>query len=132
MEKEGMEKFFDTEISKHEIFVSDLVIDEISKASKEECKMLKNVIKKYKCKFLTVTEECHNLAEKYIKAGIILSKYKNDALHIAIAIINNIDVVVSWNLEHIVKLKTIVGVNEINKKLNYPNILINTPEEVIE
>ncbi|MFQ3675573.1 MAG: hypothetical protein SNJ64_03415, partial [Endomicrobiia bacterium] len=43
---------------------------------------------------------------KYILENIIPSKYRNDALHIAIAVVNDSDVVVSWNLEHIVKLKT--------------------------
>jgi hypothetical protein len=42
------------------------------------------------------------------------------------------EVLVSWNMEHIVKLKTIVGVNKINKQEGYSLILINTPEEVSE
>jgi len=42
------------------------------------------------------------------------------------------DVLVSWNMEHIVKLKTVVEVNKLNKKLGYKIILIYTPEEVVE
>lgn len=57
-------------------------------------------------------------------------KFINDALHIAIATVNGIDTVVSWNLEHIVKLKTIVEVNKINLKNGYKQIFIVTPEEI--
>jgi len=51
-------------------------------------------------------------------------------LHIAIATVNGIDSVVSWNLEHIVKIKTIVEVNRINIKKGYKQIFIITPEEI--
>lgn len=41
------------------------------------------------------------------------------------------DALVSWNLAHIVRLKTIKGVNEINKLEGYPIIAIVTPEMVV-
>jgi hypothetical protein len=41
------------------------------------------------------------------------------------------DALVSWNMSHIVKLKTKIMVNEINKKSGYPEIYICTPEEVL-
>jgi len=39
---------------------------------------------------------------------------------------------VSWNLTHIVKLRTKLEVNGINKTQGYKEIEICTPEEVIE
>ena len=41
------------------------------------------------------------------------------------------DVVVSWNLEHMVKLKTRIEANGINRLEGYHEIDISTPEEVI-
>ena len=93
---------------------------------------IQEAISKLKFEELKVNDESEQLANKYIQAKITPEKYKNDALHIAIAVINNIDVIISWNMSHIVKLKTIVEVNKINKKLGYKEILINTPEEVLE
>ena len=46
--------------------------------------------------------------------------------------INGLEVIVSWNFEHIVKLKTRVMVNGINRLLGYHEIEICSPEEVIE
>lgn len=126
------QKFFEIELNKHTVFVSDLVIEEIEQSPKEREQELKEAIKKYKIGLLNKNQECDDLSSKYIEAEIIPEKYRNDALHIAIAVVNNMDVIVSWNMEHIVKVKTIVGVNKINKESGYKEILINTPEEVLE
>lgn len=42
------------------------------------------------------------------------------------------DVVVSWNMKHIVKLKTRMEINGINKIYGYKEIELCTPEEVID
>lgn len=128
--QEITKKFFKEKLIKHKGFISDLVLDELEKTPEPKRSKLKEIIIKHKLKALKLNEKAKVLAEKYIQEGIIPQKYSTDALHIAIAVINKIDVLVSWNMEHIVKLKTIKGVNEVNKRLNYPNIFINTPEEI--
>ena len=128
--QEITKKFFERELHKYEAFISPLVITEINKSTEEKKIKLNNVIKQYKPKLLEISEEAKNISKSYIEEGIIPGKYSDDALHIAVAVVNKMDVIVSWNMEHIVKLKTIVGVNKINKKFGYKEILINTPEEV--
>ena len=81
---------------------------------------------------LEIDLETEELAERYISEGIIPEKYRSDAIHIAAAVINGIDVIVSWNFEHIVKLKTRVMVDGVNKLLGYHEIEICSPEEVVE
>ena len=54
-----------------------------------------------------------------------------DLAHIAYAVVYQCDVVVSWNLKHIVRLKTKVAVNGINKQLGYREVEIIAPEGVI-
>jgi len=130
--REITKKFFEQDIKKFDLFISDLVLDEISKSPPEKKIKLRQIISKLTLKELKVDEESEKLAEEYLKAKIIPEKYKNDALHIAIAVVNKLDVIVSWNMEHIVKLKTIIGVNKINRELKYHEILINTPEEALE
>ena len=55
----------------------------------------------------------------------------DDAYHLAVATIYNCDVVASWNFQHMVKYKTIIGVNGVNKMLGYKEIEILTPESMI-
>lgn len=130
--QEITKKFFKKDIKRYELFLSDLVLDEIAKSPKERKEKMQEIISNLNFKELKINDESEQLADKYIQAKIIPERYKNDALHIAIAVVNNIDVIISWNMRHIVKLKTIVEVNKVNKEHGYKEILINTPEEVIE
>ncbi len=77
------------------------------------------------------TYDSVELASKYIKEGIIPKKYIDDAFHIAIASVNNLDAIVSWNFKHIVKLKTRREVKAVNLLLGYKEIEIVSPQEVI-
>ena len=80
---------------------------------------------------LEITEEIKMLANKYIEQGIIPLKYEDDALHIAIASVNGLDIIVSWNFKHIVKAKTKREVAGINLLLGYKEIDIYSPWEVV-
>lgn len=131
LEKQKITKiFFKEKLINHEGFISDLVLNEIEKSPEPKRSRLKEIIFENKLIALKLSNEAKVLADRYVEVGIIPKRYSTDALHIAIAVINKMDVLVSWNMQHIVRLKTIKGVNELNKKLNYPHIFINTPEEV--
>lgn len=51
-----------------------------------------------------------------------------DALHIAVATINNINTLASWNFAHIVSINPIRKIHEINLKNNYVLIEIGSLE----
>jgi hypothetical protein len=80
---------------------------------------------------LGVNDETIKLAETYIIEGALTNKSYNDALHIALATINNADVVASWNFKHIVNINRIRLYNSINLKLGYKMIEIRTPREIL-
>jgi hypothetical protein len=61
----------------------------------------------------------------------LTNKSYNDALHIAIATINNSEVLASWNFKHIVNLDRIRLYNSINLRLGYRIIEIRTPREIL-
>ena len=118
---------------RYKIYISPLVIVEIERTKgKKRYNMLKNLIKEYKPELLEGVAEIGRLADKYLSAKIIPEKYRADALHIAFATFYEMDVLVSYNLRHIVKLKTRRLVNYINLLEGYKSLEIGTPEEVIE
>ena len=114
------------------IYISDEVIREISRAPEPRKSQLVGQLEETNPLLLEVDIETEELVERYVKEGIIPERYRSDAVHIAVAVINGIEVIVSWNFEHIVKLKTRVMVNGINRLLGYHEIEICSPEEVIE
>ena len=90
------------------------------------------IINRYEWDILELNQAAKDLATRYILEGIIPVKYKDDAYHIAIASVNNLDAILSWNFQHIVKMKTkreVVGINLIK---GYKSIDIYTPGEVVE
>ena len=76
-------------------------------------------------------DEARELASKYISDGVITSKHLADARHIAIAVVEKVDVLVSWNFKDIVNLDHIRAFNAVNLKLGYSLIEIRSPVEVI-
>ena len=56
--------------------------------------------------------------------------YRDDALHIALATIANVDLLVSWNFRHIVRYDKIRLFNSVNIESGYKPIQIYSPREV--
>lgn len=117
---------------KYEVFISEVVIGEINRAPQTTVVKLRDWIKKVDPEELTLDDNARALSEEYIEKGVIPAKYEDDAFHIAIASVNNLDVIVSWNFTHIVKLKTRREVAVINTLMGYKPIEICSPQEVID
>jgi hypothetical protein len=63
---------------------------------------------------------------------IILHQGGNDAYHIALASVNRLDCLISWNFKHIVNFDKIKMFNSINLRLGYPLIDIRSPLEFLK
>lgn len=71
------------------------------------------------------SKEILELSQDYISQKAV--KIVEDAVHIAIAAVNGIDVLVSWNFKHIVNVKTKREVNAINLLNGYGQLEIVEP-----
>ncbi|MFO7448441.1 MAG: PIN domain-containing protein [Ignavibacteriaceae bacterium] len=111
--------------------ISDITLAEIANAPKNVKDLADYIIKK-NARFVTSNDESKEPAEKYIKEKIVSSKYIADALHIAIATINKVDVLTSWNFKHIVNLNRIRLYNSVNLKYGYNVIEIRSPRDMVE
>jgi len=70
------------------------------------------------------------LAKEYIDKGILTQKYRFDALHIAFATTEEVDLLVSWNFKHIVHYDKIRQFNAVNLEIGYKPAAIYSPMEV--
>ena len=110
--------------------LSDLTIQELEFA-RDEIRNKIDELPKEQIILLGVNDEVIKLAETYINDGALTNKSYNDALHIALATINNADVLASWNFKHIVNINRIRLYNSINLKLGYKMLEIRTPREIL-
>ncbi|MEO6883125.1 MAG: PIN domain-containing protein [Bacteroidia bacterium] len=107
--------------------VSDLTIQELENAPKHIMTFFESI----KTERILLDTESIQLARNYIKEKAITAKSFNDALHIATATVNRLDVLVSWNFKHIVNLDRIRLYNAVNLKNGYPLMEIRTPREIL-
>lgn len=110
-------------------YVSDTVIAELSASPESRRSKLLKLVEGFQR--LPTTKEVEGLAKEYIKRQIIPKAKINDAMHVATASVYAIRFIASWNVEHIVKLKTKMGVSAVNTELGYHVPEIIRPEEVI-
>jgi predicted nucleic acid-binding protein len=112
------------------LVISDMVLFELEEAP-ENVKEVLNKVTEDNIEYVFINEESLSLANAYLKEGVIAENSLSDARHIAIATMERVDVLVSWNFKHIVNLNRIHLINSVNLKLGYPILEIRSPMEVL-
>lgn len=86
-------------LSQFDVYISALVIQEASQgdaeASSERLKALDGVL------LLDITDSVKALARKLLEEGAIPGAHPEDALHVAVAAINGMDFLLTWNFRHL-------------------------------
>jgi len=112
------------------LVISDILLFELEGAPKEVKSILEKVPSD-NIEYVSLNEESIALSDAYIKEEVIAEKSLSDAQHIAIATVERVDVLVSWNFKHIVNINRIHLLNSVNLKLGYPMLEIRSPKEVL-
>lgn len=81
---------------------------------------------------LNLTAEASALAEELLDAGALPRLATQDAVHIAIAVINSVDYFVTWNLRHIANAVARTAIERTCRRAGYRPTVICTPEALLE
>ena len=111
-------------------YISALVLEEVSRAHDSVRRKIATVLEKSPVTVLDESDESVALAHAYIAAGATPSDYEDDARHIAIATLNDINVIVSWNFRHMVNIERKRRINSVNLREGCPLIDIVSPWEI--
>ncbi|MBI5140679.1 MAG: type II toxin-antitoxin system VapC family toxin [Nitrospirae bacterium] len=117
-------------VSEYETYVSALVYEEAGRGDPEQAKMRLSAIKPFR--MLAMDDEADNLAVAMITGSGIPKEYPEDALHIAIAAVNGIEALVTWNFSHMNNPFTRIKVRRIVESLGYQCPEICSPDELLE
>jgi len=116
--------------NRFELVASELVINESSagdtNAARDRLAALEFVT------LLDATEEAAELAQQLIESGAIPEKAAEDAGHIAIAVTNGVDYLVTWNCRHIANATMRSKIERICRNAGYEPTIICTPNELME
>lgn len=126
--KETTAQFFQEILPSYDVFISNIVVEEI-KATPDES--LGNLLLKAVESFhvLPPTEEAESLAKEYLR---YLKMPEADALHIAIASMEGMDYLVTWNMEHLAREPTRRIVDNVNFLLKRRRLYIVVPKDFFD
>lgn len=121
-------EWWEESLNQFDTYISALVLEEASGgdpiAAASRLKAIEGM------PVLEITDEAEELAAALVKVGLIPESHSEDALHIALAIINGMDFLVTWNFHHINNAKIIKGIAKFAEENGYECPVICSPEEL--
>lgn len=108
------------------------VLEEELKLAPEKVRDLVRNMDNNSTEFITETVDAVKLATEYISEKVVGQTSYSDCLHIALATINQADLLISWNFKHIVNMQRIRGYNSINIKNGYKYLEIRSPRDLMD
>ena len=103
--------WWDSDSSRYDLFSSPVVRREASKGDPGAAK--KRIDAWTGIPELALNEQASALAARLIAAGAVPTGFPDDALHIAIAAVNGMDYLLSWNFKHITNAQKIPDIRKV-------------------
>jgi predicted nucleic acid-binding protein len=128
--KEASRRFWDAVRNGKIVILTSDVLDEELKRATQYIRDFLSRLSESCYEHVVSTPESNALAKLYVDVDVVGESSFDDCRHIALATIENVDAIVAWNFEHIVRRQA--GYNEVNAELGYPRIEILTPEQFME
>lgn len=114
----------------YDAYISALVYQEASRGDAEQSARRLDALRPFAV--LDVDEEAQRLSRTLVESQGVPQEYPEDALHIAIAAVNGIDFLVTWNFAHLNNPFIRIKVREIVEHAGYRCPEICSPDELLE
>lgn len=112
-----------------DLHISELVVFEIGRgdatAAQSRLEFVQNL------PVLRIDREARALADRIFRATTLPDKAAADALHVALAAVNGMDFLLTWNCTHIANGVVLKIVNAVCRDLGYEPPIVLTPEELL-
>ena len=115
---------------KFELFVSQTVLEEATVGDQEAAQQRVTAVEHLP--LLEITEGATSLAKDLVRLGPLPKKAEVDALHIAIAVTNKVNYLLTWNCKHLANAALRGQIERVCRAHGYEPVVICTPEELLE
>lgn len=112
-----------------EAYISGLVLQEAGRGDRARVKDRLDALAGIP--MLEADEEAKYLAVALVAGRAVPKEFPDDAMHIAIAAVNGIDCIVTWNFSHINNPFTRMMIRQISENAGYVAPDVCSPEEVL-
>ena len=113
----------------YDVFISQLVIDECSDGDPSAAAERLEVVKSLD--LLQSTNEVDDLADALIAEKAVPASEPRDAFHIAIAAVNGVDYLLTWNYKHIANATLRSRIEHVCRDAGFEPPIICTPDELV-
>lgn len=111
-------------------YVSTLVHQEAQQGDSEQARTRMDALSSFIV--LDIDQEAQTLAEQILAAKAIPAEYPDDALHIAVAAVNGMDVLVTWNFAHLNNPVARAKIRQVVEDGGYQCPEVCSPDELLE
>ena len=122
--------WWDLKREKHELFTSQVVLDEIAFGEKAMAQLRLQILQSVP--LLQVTDSVKEFARKILSSGLLPTTADRDAVHIALASAYQMDILLSWNCRHIANAAIQARLRKLADAAGFTLPEICTPEELME
>src|SRR5262249_14321292 len=116
--------------ARFDLYISQIVLREASSgdptAAAERLASIANL------PVLSAGPEASALAQRLLAEGSLPAKAAIDALHVAIAVVNGVDYLLTWNCTHIANAAMRHKIDATCRRSGYEPVVLCTPEELVE
>lgn len=121
--------WWDLQREKHELFTSQIVLDEIAAGEREMAKRRLELMAGLTV--LDLTPDAETLAERVLLSGLLPATADGDAAHIALATVHKLDILLTWNCRHIANAAIVGRLRRLAEAQGHTLPEIYTPEELL-
>jgi predicted nucleic acid-binding protein len=112
-----------------DLVVSQVVCNETRKGDNSAAKRREQILEGLTC--LNISDEAVELATSLVDEGAIPSKAADDALHLAITAVHNIDFLLTWNCRHLANAENMNTMASVLTAEGYRVPIVCTPDELM-
>jgi len=121
--------WWDLKRDQHELFTSQIVLDEIAAGEREMAKRRLELIAGLTV--LDLTPDAETLADRILHSGLLPVTADGDAAHIALATVHKLDILLTWNCRHIANAAIVGRLRRLVETQGHTLPEIYTPEELL-
>jgi predicted nucleic acid-binding protein len=113
----------------YELCVSEVVLEEAALGDPEAAQQRLEILSSMS--LLQIAPEALSLAEALVQAGALPKQAAHDALHIAVAAVNGIPYLMTWNCRHLANATMRPVIESVCAAKGFKAPIICTPEELL-
>jgi hypothetical protein len=127
--QETTHQWWNSQLPRYDVFVSELVLNEIGSGDSDAAQKRTQAVHAFEV--VRISQDAIDLASKYVAELPLLRDAEADALHLALAVLNNVNFLVTWNCKHIARGSVLKALPLVNMRLGLATPVICTPEELL-